>query len=590
MAVKTLNTRLQLKYDTHANWELNNPTLMAGEIAIATVPAATGDVKQAPAVLIKVGDGTTPYKGLQFASGMAANVHGWALAAEKPEYTADDIVGLDEFINTEIQDTNTTYQVVKVDEYNYKLQSKELDGEWTDVANSTIVIPKYDDTEVKADIAALEGLVGGTAVATQIANAIAALKLDETYDAKGAASDALAAAKTYTNELANGAVKTNTDAIAAIKDGATLDSFKDVEDALAANKTASDEADATNLQAAKDYADEKAEALQSQVDDNKAATEAAQDAADKAQGDVDTLAGKVGTVPEDKTVVQMIADAQTAATYDDTQVKADIKANADAIDAIEADYLKAADKTELVNATALKADQTALEAEIARAKAAEKVNADAIELLTNGVDTETVDGVNDLIQYVKDHGTEVTGMQEDIAANTKAIGDEETRAKGVEEGLNTRLTTAEGEIDALQADTHTHANKALLDTYTQTEADLADAVAKKHAHANATVLDGITAEKVAAWDAAEGNAKAYTDELANGAVKDNTDAIAGVVADYLKATDKTELEGKITTAQNAADAAQADVDALEPRVQAIEANAVFESDTLILNCGTSVIA
>lgn len=38
-----------------------------------------------------------------------------------------------------------------------------------------------------------------------------------------------------------------------------------------------------------------------------------------------------GTPTEGKTLVQMIADAQTAATYDDTEVKASIKSNADAI-------------------------------------------------------------------------------------------------------------------------------------------------------------------------------------------------------------------------------------------------------------------
>ena len=47
---------------------------------------------------------------------------------------------------------------------------------------------------------------------------------------------------------------------------------------------------------------------------------------------------------------------------------------------------------------------------------------------------------------------------------------------------------------------HTHANKVLLDSYTQTEADLANAVAKVHEHENKTVLDGITASKVASWD------------------------------------------------------------------------------------------
>lgn len=34
-----------------------------------------------------------------------------------------------------------------------------------------------------------------------------------------------------------------------------------------------------------------------------------------------------------------------------------------------------------------------------------------------------------------------------------------------------------------------------------------------HSHTNKTVLDGITAEKVAAWDAAEQNAKKYVDGM-----------------------------------------------------------------------------
>ena len=47
---------------------------------------------------------------------------------------------------------------------------------------------------------------------------------------------------------------------------------------------------------------------------------------------------------------------------------------------------------------------------------------------------------------------------------------------------------------------HTHTNKELLDTYTQTNADLANAVANVHEHANKSVLDGITSAKVEAWD------------------------------------------------------------------------------------------
>ena len=38
---KVFQTRIQLKYDTYANWKDNNPVLKAGEMAIATV--ASGD-------------------------------------------------------------------------------------------------------------------------------------------------------------------------------------------------------------------------------------------------------------------------------------------------------------------------------------------------------------------------------------------------------------------------------------------------------------------------------------------------------------------------------------------------------------------
>ena len=49
---------------------------------------------------------------------------------------------------------------------------------------------------------------------------------------------------------------------------------------------------------------------------------------------------------------------------------------------------------------------------------------------------------------------------------------------------------------------HSHANKELLDTYTQTNADLADAVSKKHSHDNAEELALIVAGDKAKWDQA----------------------------------------------------------------------------------------
>lgn len=77
--------------------------------------------------------------------------------------------------------------------------------------------------------------------------------------------------------------------------------------------------------------------------------------------------------------------------------------------------------------------------------------------------------------------------------------------------LASELTALAGKVATLEGASHTHDNKTLLDTYAQTETDLADAVAKKHDHVNKSILDAITDVKVAAWDAAESNANSYTD-------------------------------------------------------------------------------
>ena len=185
MAEKKLNVRIALKYDTYANWTTNNPILKAGEVAVATIPIGdTNNVSTSlPAVLMKVGDGTSNYNALPFLSAKAADVYAYA---KKPE--AEFIAWIKQIISTE-----------------------------------------------------------------------------GAYDAKGAAAQALADAKTYTDTLANGAVKTNTDAISAIKDGKTIDSFADVEAALSGKQAAGDYATKTEAQGyattalkdAKDYADTK---------------------------------------------------------------------------------------------------------------------------------------------------------------------------------------------------------------------------------------------------------------------------------------------------------------------------------------------
>lgn len=421
-------------------------------------------------------------------------------------------------------------------------------------------------------------------------------------------------------------------------DGVALQSAKDYVDGLAVNYDAAGSAN-TALESAKAYADGKDAAIQAAqkaADDAAAAAGVADGKAVAAQGEVDALEAYVGTFTASEgvdTVVKYI-DAKTANIASDETVSAiaDRVTQAEKdIDAIEADYLKAADRTTLDGKIA--DVQTAVDTEKGRAegveaglesrlaavegdylKAADKTelqgNIDTltgvVETLRDGVDAEKVDGVKDLIKYVEEHGTEVTGMQEDIAQNAsdiagvagrmatsegkitavegavatkveqsaydqkvKALEDadagqveriaalegkfggadgsvEDMIADAKAEAIATAGTNAdtkdeavlaaaknyaddedakiESRVDALEADTHTHGNKALLDTYTQTEANLADAVAKKHEHSNLTVLEGITAAKITAWDAAEGNAKTFAQGL-NDTMSGRVDAL-----------------------------------------------------------------
>jgi hypothetical protein len=215
-----------------------------------------------------------------------------------------------------------------------------------------------------------------------------------------------------------------------------------------------------------------------------------------------------------------------------------------------------------------KADQTALEAEIARATAAEGQNATDIDALEGRMDTaegkittlvgadtgksvraianeelaaqlipedaqDSLDTLAEIAAWIQSHPDDASAMNAAIAALQAildGIGDTESGEKATVVAYVTdaiaalnigdyakasALTALAGRVTALEGATHTHANKALLDTYAQTETDLADAVAKKHEHTNKTVLDGITSEKVAKWDAAEQNAKDYADGLAD---------------------------------------------------------------------------
>ena len=220
-----------------------------------------------------------------------------------------------------------------------------------------------------------------------------------------------------------------------------------------------------------------------------------------AQTAVNTLSDKVGTIPADKTIVQMIADAQNAATYNDSAVKASIKTNTDAIAKLNG--------TDTVEGSVAKTVKDAVAAEQTRAESKEQANATAIDGVKSRVDAflaaaevgdAAVDTLKEIQTYITTQGSAADQMVKDIAANKKEVEDEATRAKAAEKANadaiaaeTTRSKTAEkANADAIAAET-TRAETA--------EKANADAIAelKKADYA------GITSEKIAKWDAAQAN-------------------------------------------------------------------------------------
>lgn len=304
--------------------------------------------------------------------------------------------------------------------------------------------------------------------------------LADNYDAAGTAQSKVDA-------LANGQVKTNTDAIAKLNGNASTAGSvaKAVADAVATEKS-------------------RAEGVEGGLDTRLAAVEG------------DYLKGA------DKTELQGKITANEGAI-------ADVKADVDA-------FFKDADMTESAKDT-LKELQAYMTSD---AQAASDMLA---SIQQNGRDIDAVEGRLDTAEgKITANEGAIAELQSAISGTGGSVKDmidaavkaEADRATGVEGGLDER-------IQELEAIDHEHANKALLDTYTQTEANLKDAVDKKHSHTNATVLNGITAEKVAAWDAAEGNAKTHANGL-NTAMDTRVTALEGKVGDGFIAIPNSDID------------------------------------------------
>lgn len=296
---KVFQTRIQLKYDTYANWSANNPILKAGEMAIATVEAGEQPMTNLPNVVLKVGDGVHHYNDLKFVSALAADVHEWAKANTKPVYKAEEITGLADYIAERSDfDTDTQYQLVAVSgaTYKYQLQSRAFAngawGEWANVDGQVIDFSGAD-TRLKSleeTVAGLTGASGGIQGAVNSA-------LDALDSTKSQAAGADGLALEIVQE--NGAIKSISGSIAAgtyDAAGAAQGVKDELNPLITAAKTQADKG-VTDAAAAKKAADD----ASAKVDSSIAALDYTAYAAGEATG---TTVSFVGTISETDGVIK----------------------------------------------------------------------------------------------------------------------------------------------------------------------------------------------------------------------------------------------------------------------------------------------
>lgn len=512
MSTKVFNTRLQLKYDSWKNWYDNNPTLLAGEIAIVNVPAqtneSTGEVTQKPAILFKVGDGTTDFRTLDWASGLAADVYEWAkrekgLATEI--FTVDD-VSVEDVLNA----LKETLDNLEASEVAYIKKAKNEAGE---------TIP-------------------GEGINVEVA-------LDSLYEAistlSGDSSESIADLITKVNKNSEDIAKAQADATQALADAAAANenansrvSTSDFETFKSTNSQAISNA----AQAAAD-ANANAETRVKTADFETFKTANTKAIEDAAKAGTDAAAVVDGKLTEYKTSNDAALDA-VRTTANAAAVKADVNAAFEGVNAtiatlaakadVEASFEEVngeiADINEAIEAinteAATHAKQADLEAEIDRATKAEaqalvdaKAYADDIKEAILGGEglKDTFDTLLEIQTWIEGDGVNTTELTTAIAAETKA-------REEADEDFEARVSALEGKVDVdkvSEAIAAGVAGEAALREAADTALSNRIKVYEDNKDTYALKTEVEAAEGRAAADAtskantAEANAKAYTD-------------------------------------------------------------------------------
>ncbi len=528
MAIKELQTRIALKYDSYAAWTTapgKDLVLLAGEIGICNIDAAEQGSNVVPTVLFKVGDGKKTFENLPWASAKAADVYGWAKATD---------VVLDgktiKFVGA--KNTDGTDKVITL---NYVTDSE--------VKAITDPIAKNVSDNASA-IAAVKGRVDtltGTGDGS-ITKTVAAAVTEVKAYADTAESDAVTAAKAYTDareiEINKYADQAEADA-KSYTDGkvATLNSKdSELETAIGNEATARTNADnAINAKIGGSFTS--TNTVAKAITDAQANAEA--NAATTAQGKVDALAN--GQV---KTNTDNIAENAAAISAMDTAYKKAVKD--------EEDARKAADED--------------LAERLASVETFFKVNED--ETLDTALDT-----LKEIQEYLNGEGTATDGILGRVSAAEKDIDDLEKefadggRVKVAEAAISSNaaaIDAVEGRADSLEAIVagYTTANtvkKAVDAVSGRAEKGITDAATAQAAAEAAQTAADTAQDEVDALELVVAGVKTTADNA-----KADLAALTGASGRIATAEGKiTALEGIVSTGANANSKLRTDITALQ---------------------------
>lgn len=330
---------------------------------------------------------------------------------------ADTLAGYgiaDAYTKTEIDNKIGTPGVPEIKDGEGNVTQEAVDG-------TGIFATAYSKAEVNALLDQVSGGSSETAASVKrqldeykTSNNQRVSDIETSLSADGTTGKAIAAAQSKADavgialqSLETGAVAQNTNSISALDTRLT-----NAEKAVGTNTTEIGALTGKiNGLIAEDQAINKAIGEANAAITTEAGTRASEDAAIRASvtaigQQVGGITAKLGTIPENKTVIDLIDEAKTAATYDDTAVKKLISDEVARADAEEKRIVG------LVEAEAT----TARAAEQANAKKINEIDATLKAALEN--DGEGLDSIKELALWIEEHDTEVLPV---IAEHTAAI-------------------------------------------------------------------------------------------------------------------------------------------------------------------------